>query len=130
MTGAIAPPTAEPLSKIATASPRCDFGNHSETVFAAPGQFIASPAPSRKRNVEKLLMPVASDVAIATAEYQITAKESPRLVPNASSKRPPKSWKTVYAIRKEITTSAKSEFDQANSVLRYGARTLRVWRSM
>ena len=84
----MAPPTAEPLSKIATAIPRSDSGNHSETAFVAPGQFAASPAPSRKRNIAKLLRPVAAEVAIATTEYQSTASDNPRRVPSRSSTRP------------------------------------------
>src|SRR5215471_8616258 len=80
--GAIAPPTAEPLSKMATAMPRSDLGNHSETAFVAPGQFAASPAPSRKRNTAKLRRPVAVEVAMATIEYHSTANDSPRLVPS------------------------------------------------
>src|SRR5258707_8866569 len=81
-TGAIAPPTAEPLSKIATARPRSDFGNHSDTAFVAPGQLAASPAPSRNRNAAKLFSPTAADVAIATTEYQSTPSDKPRRVPN------------------------------------------------
>ena len=52
---AIAPPTEEPLSKNAVASPRSRFGNHSETALVAAGQFPDSPAPRRKRKVAKLL---------------------------------------------------------------------------
>src|SRR5258708_9408395 len=88
MAGAMAPPTADPLSNIATATPRSDFGNHSETAFVAPGQFAASPAPRRNRNAAKLRRPVAAEVAIATHQYQSTAKNNPRLVPNLSSRRP------------------------------------------
>src|SRR5262249_53361661 len=96
----------------------------------APGQFAASPAPSRNRNAARLLRPVAIEVAIATTEYQSTARDSPRLVPNRSRRRPDTTWKIVYAARNEITISAKSEFDHPKSRCRYGARTLRVWRSM
>src|ERR1700730_3643783 len=88
ITGATAPPTAEPLSKIATAIPRSDSGNHSETALVAPGQFAPSPAPSRNRNAAKLLRPTAAEVAIATTEYQSTASDSPRLVPNRSRRGP------------------------------------------
>src|SRR5215472_7631209 len=84
ITGATAPPTAEPLSKMATASPRSDSGNHSETAFVAPGQFAASPEPSRNRKPAKLFRPVAVEVAMATIEYQKTARESPRRVPSLS----------------------------------------------
>src|ERR1700719_1123052 len=86
--GAMAPPTAEPLSKMATARPRSDFGNHSETAFVAPGQLAASPAPSKNRKAAKLLRPVAREVATATPEYQSTAKDNPRLVPSRSSSLP------------------------------------------
>src|SRR5258706_11236202 len=86
--GATAPPTADPLSKMATATPRSDFGNHSATAFVAPGQLAASPAPSRNRNKAKLFSPTAAEVAIATTEYQSTASDKPRLVPSLSSKRP------------------------------------------
>src|SRR5579872_495493 len=88
ITGATAPPTAEPLSNRATAIPRSDSGNHSDTTLVAPGQFAASPAPSRNRNRAKLRNPVASEVAIATVEYHSTAHESPRLLPSRSSSRP------------------------------------------
>src|SRR5579862_5209788 len=88
ITGAMAPPTAEPLSNMATARPRSDFGNHSETAFVAPGQLAASPAPSRNRNAAKLARPVAREVAMATAEYQSTANDNPRLVPSRSSSFP------------------------------------------
>src|SRR5271154_663702 len=96
ITGAIAPPTADPLSKIATASPRSDFGNHSETAFVAPGQLPPSPAPSRNRNIAKLRRPTAAAVAIATSEYHSTASDSPLRVPNLSSSRPDTNWKIVY----------------------------------
>ena len=86
--GAMAPPTAEPLSKMATAKPRSDFGNHSETAFVAPGQLAASPAPSKNRNAAKLLRPVASEVATAMTEYHSTARDNPRRVPSRSSSRP------------------------------------------
>src|SRR5512140_652029 len=86
--GASAPPTAEPLSNSATARPRSDFGNHSETAFVAPGQLAASPEPSKKRQKAKLFRPVASEVSIAEVEYQHTAESSPSRVPNRSSTRP------------------------------------------
>src|SRR5437016_10111389 len=81
ITPATAPPTAEPLSKMPTARPRSDLGNHSETALVAPGQLAASPAPSRNRKAAKLPRLVAAAVAMATAEYQSTAIDSPRLVP-------------------------------------------------
>ena len=54
MKGEIAPPSEDPLSKIAVASPRSRLGNHSDTALVAAGQLADSPAPSRKRNPEKL----------------------------------------------------------------------------
>src|SRR5277367_969319 len=120
--GAIEPPTADPLSKIATASPRSDFGNHSETAFVAPGQFPPSPAPNMNRKSAKLRSPTAVAVAIATSEYHSTANESPFRVPSLSNNRPETNWKIVYPHRNAITISAKSEFDQWNSTFRYGAR--------
>src|SRR6185295_15341787 len=116
-TGATAAPTDEPLSKSATAKPRSRRGNHSETALVAAGQFAASPAPSRKRKVAKLRKPPASDVSIATTEYQSTARERPLRVPNRSSRRPDTACMTAYARRKEITIQAKVALDQPNSVL-------------
>src|SRR5471032_1307423 len=86
--GAMAPPTAEPLSNNATAQPRSDLGNHSETVLVAPGQLAASPVPNRKRKHMKLLIPTAVEVMAAASEYQLTASRRPRRLPNQSSMRP------------------------------------------
>jgi hypothetical protein len=68
MKGASAPPTDEPLSKSATAQPLSRLGNHSETALVAPGQFPASPVPSRKRKKHRLARPVASEVSMAATE--------------------------------------------------------------
>src|SRR5260370_42694297 len=86
--GAMAPPTDEPLSYNAAASPRSRSGNHSETALQAPGQLADSPAPSRKRNRAKLEMPLASEVKRETIEYQVTLMVSPRRVPTRSISRP------------------------------------------
>src|ERR1700693_5202541 len=86
--GAPAPPTEEPLSYSAAASPRSRFGNHSETALLAPGQLADSPAPSRNRNMAKLETPRASDVSSETIEYQVTLIVRPRLVPTRSIWRP------------------------------------------
>jgi hypothetical protein len=88
MNGATAAPTAEPLSKIATAQPRWAFGNHSDTALVAPGQFPASPAPSRKRIRQKLRKPVAMEVSMAATEYHSTMIERPFFVPIRSKIRP------------------------------------------
>src|SRR5712692_2982088 len=69
---AIAAPKDDPLSKSATAQPRSRRGNHSATALVAPGQFAASPTPSRNRSAQKLRRPPASDVSIAAIEYQST----------------------------------------------------------
>src|SRR5690349_21675685 len=86
--GAMAPPIDDPLSNNATAQPLSDSGNHSDTALVAPGQFAASPAPSRNRKNAKLFSPAAMDVVTATTEYHATASESPRRVPSRSSSRP------------------------------------------
>src|SRR5947207_2728375 len=104
--GATAPPTDEPLSYSAAASPRSRFGNHSETALLAPGQLADSPAPSRKRNAAKLLMPVANDVSNETIEYQVTLMVRPSLVPRRSICRPQTVWPMVYAARNAIATKA------------------------
>src|ERR1700720_145878 len=86
--GAMAPPTEEPLSYSAAASPRSRFGNHSETALLAPGQLADSPAPSKKRNTAKLEILLANEVMSDTVEYQITLIVRPRLVPTRSINRP------------------------------------------
>ena len=48
-----APPTLEPLSKMATARLRSSLGNHSATVLLAAGQLKPSPMPRRKRKDAK-----------------------------------------------------------------------------
>ena len=127
--GATAAPTEDPLSKSATAQPRSRRGNHSETAFVAPGQLAASPAPSRKRKPQKLRSPVARDVRTATVEYHRTETVRPRRVPMRSSTRPETVCITAYAMRNAMMIRAKSWFDQLNSVLRVGPRTLSVCRS-
>jgi hypothetical protein len=78
----------------------------------------------------KLVSPVAMDVAIAAHEYHTTDRLRPRRVPSTSMARPASVWPTAYATRNPISTHAKSVFVQWNSVLRNGASTLSVWRSM
>ena len=48
--GARIAPTDDPLLNSPAASARSFSGNHSATTFTAPGQFPASPIPSRNRN--------------------------------------------------------------------------------
>ena len=50
---ASAPPTLEPLSKIATATLRSWLGNHSATVLLAPGQLKSLAYPQQKSKCGK-----------------------------------------------------------------------------
>jgi hypothetical protein len=68
-------------------------------------------------------------VSIAAAEYQSTPSDSPPRVPIRSSRRPISGCPTVYERRKAMITRAKLSFVQWNSSLRWGPRTLKVWRS-
>ena len=116
--GATAAPIAEPLSKSATAMPRSLAGNHSETALVAPGQFAASPAPNRNRNVQKPVRPLAIEVSMAISEYHATAMPSPRRVPTTSTSRPPMSCTTAYDRRNAIRIEAKSVLLQWYSTFR------------
>ena len=98
--------------------PRSLAENHSETAFVAPGQLAASPAPSRKRNTQKLRRPVASEVSMAITEYHATARLKPRRVPSTSTTRPPTNCTMAYERRNAITISAKSLLVQWYSALR------------
>src|SRR5271157_1743933 len=114
MKGARAPPTDEPLSNSATAKPRSDLGNHSETVLVAPGQLAASPQPSKNRKQMKLLRPTAMEVIAAAIEYQLTVSRSPRRVPIRSNTRPATVCIKAYATRNEMTIRAHCELFQEN----------------
>src|SRR6202790_917067 len=104
--GAMAPPTEEPLSYNAAASPRSRFVNHSETALLAPGQFADSPAPSKNRKSAKLRNPLASEVNSDTAEYHATLIVSPRRVPTRSINRPQTLCPMEYATRNAIAILA------------------------
>src|ERR1700693_2526335 len=65
-----APPTLEPLSKIATARLRSSLGNHSATVLLAPGQLKPSPIPSKNRKTIKPNMELANPVKMFTTDHQ------------------------------------------------------------
>src|SRR5881296_2657975 len=69
--GAMTAPTLEPLSKMATASPRSRAGNHSATVLLAPGQLQPSPRPSMKRNIASDLTELATDGNMLEIDHQI-----------------------------------------------------------
>src|SRR5271156_3805502 len=93
-----APPTLDPLSKMATATLRSWLGNHSATVLLAAGQLKPSPIPKRKRNAAKPKTEVAKPVKIFTTDHRTTASESPRRVPTASRNIPPSSHVMPYEI--------------------------------
>src|ERR1700733_14334134 len=93
-----APPTLDPLSKIATARLRSSLGNHSATVLLAPGQLKPSPIPSRKRNKAKLKTEPAKPVSMFTRDQKTTAMARPMRVPTASRKIPPSSHVSAYDI--------------------------------
>src|SRR5437762_14241376 len=80
-------PIAAPLLKIASPSARCFTGNHSATVFAAPGQLPASPNPRIKRNRLKLASPRANEWAIAAIDHTKIEIEKPRRVPTRSDRK-------------------------------------------
>ena len=82
-------PTLEPLSKMATASPRSRAGNHSATVLLAPGQLQPSPRPSRKRNRLNCDNELASPGNMLATDHQIIASVSPMRVPMKSISTPP-----------------------------------------
>src|SRR3984885_5660146 len=98
MRAAKAPPTLEPLSKIATATLRSWLGNHSATVLLAPGQLKPSPMPSKKRKAAKVKTVEAKPVNMLISDQKTTASASPRRVPTISRKIPPRSHVTAYEI--------------------------------
>src|SRR5271170_319487 len=95
---ASAPPTLEPLSKMATAMLRSSLGNHSATVLLAAGQLKPSPMPRRKRKDAKAKTELANPVRILTTDQKTTARAKPSRVPTASRKMPPSSHVTAYEI--------------------------------
>src|ERR1700692_2104275 len=103
-----APPTLEPLSKIATATLRSWLGNHSATVLLAAGQLKPSPMPKRKRKDAKLKTEPANPVRILTTDQKMTATAKPTRVPTASRKMPPRSHVTAYEIWKAPRILARS----------------------
>src|SRR4051812_29658355 len=88
---ASAPPMLDPLSKMATASPRSCGGKHSATALLAPGQLKPSPIPSRNRRALKVDTEFAKLVVKLTRDHHTTAIERPSRVPAISRKMPPKS---------------------------------------
>ncbi len=84
-------PMLDPLSKMATLSPRSCAGNHSATVLLAPGQLNPSPIPSMKRKTASENTEPAKECSMLEADHQIIASVSPRRVPMMSMITPPTS---------------------------------------
>src|ERR1700735_3739133 len=91
-----APPTLDPLSKIATATLRSWLGNHSATVLLAAGQLKPSPMPRRNRKEANPKTELAKPVRMLTTDQKMTARARPSRVPTASRKMPPRSHVTPY----------------------------------
>src|SRR5580698_4923086 len=72
-----APPTPEPLSKMATARLRSSLGNHSATVLLAAGQLKPSPIPSRNRKDAKPKTDEAKPVRMLMTDQKTTARANP-----------------------------------------------------
>src|ERR1039458_3035265 len=70
--GARIAPTADPLLNSPAASARSLSGNHSAPTFTAPGQFPASPMPSRNRNTPRLNVPRAHACSAAAMLHHAT----------------------------------------------------------
>src|ERR1700722_4657140 len=90
-----APPTLEPLSKIATAMLRSWPGNHSATVLLAAGQLNPSPIPKKKRKDAEIKTAPATPVRRLTTDQKMTPSARPSRVPTASRKMPPSSQVTA-----------------------------------
>src|SRR5260370_42448419 len=88
---ASAPPTLDPLSKMATARPRSRGGKHSATALLAPGQLKPSPIPSRNRSAPNEDTELAKLGMKLTSGHQKTPIQRPRRVPTISRKMPPRS---------------------------------------
>ena len=97
--GAINPPSDEPLSKIATASPRSRVGNHSETTFVEAGQLPASPIPSRKRRIRNDQRPPAKACSRPAIDHQERKTAIPVRAPIRSTTAPETICMMVYATR-------------------------------
>src|SRR5271156_738404 len=91
-----APPTLEPLSKMATATLRSSLGNHSATVLLAAGQLKPSPMPRRNRKEANPKTELAKPVRMLTTDQKMTARARPSRVPTASRKMPPRSHVIAY----------------------------------
>src|SRR6476661_1182865 len=76
-TAAMAAPTLDLLSKMATATLRSLAGNHSATTLLAPGQFIPSPTPSSARQNMNECSEFAAPDRMLAIDHQMTASARP-----------------------------------------------------
>src|ERR1035437_2502314 len=79
--GAMTDPIATPLLNTAIPKARSRTGNHSAITFAEPGQFPASPNPSRNDSAAKLEKPVMNACPIAANDQIIIETVNPILAP-------------------------------------------------
>ena len=89
------PPIPDPLSKIATATPRSPAGNHSETALVADGQLPASPVPSRNRAAQKDQSPRQRECDIAATDQNAANNAMPQRTPMRSTIHPETNCITV-----------------------------------
>src|SRR4051812_12194334 len=86
--GARIAPIEEPLLKMPEAKARSLSGNHSATTLTAPGQFPASPMPSRKRQTPRLTGPFEKAWSIELADHHSMQSPYPARVPRRSISGP------------------------------------------
>ena len=89
-------------------SARSRTGNHSAITLAAPGQFPASPSPSRNRKQFRPNRPLANACAIDASDQTTIEMAKPRFAPIRSYSWPESPWLAVYAIRKTVVRLANS----------------------
>src|SRR5205823_4130512 len=95
--GANSAPTLLPALKTPTANARSRFGNHSATVFTAPGKFADSPSPSSARAAPNAPAVRAKACDIAATLHTTIAPAKPVREPSRSMARPMKTMPTPYA---------------------------------
>src|SRR5437763_4166199 len=86
--GARMAPIEEPLLKMPEAKARSLSGNHSATTLTAPGQFPASPMPSKKRQAARLTGPFENAWSTELADHQSMHSPYPTRVPSRSINGP------------------------------------------
>ncbi len=95
-------PIATPLLKTAIPNARSRTGNHSAITFAEPGQFPASPNPSRKESVAKLAKPTINAWPMAANDQIRIETLNPTRAPKRSKNFPERDWLHIYAINKAV----------------------------